>query len=71
MYNLFANVRVASAYIDVVMVKKIVTSFIKPTLEYAAVLWNSHLKEHVENIEKEQKKTTRCVPSLRECVDEE
>ncbi len=43
--------RVAFTYIDEEMVKKIITSFI-PTLEYAAVVWNPHLKKtHRENRE--------------------
>ena len=47
-YNLLANMRVAFAFIDEDMVKKIITSFIRPTLEYAAVVWNPHLKKHVK-----------------------
>ena len=35
-YNLLANMRVAFAYIDEEMVRKIITSFIRPMLEYAA-----------------------------------
>ncbi len=34
------------------MVKKITASFIRPTLEYAAVVWNPHLKKHIEKIVK-------------------
>ena len=51
-YNLLANMRVAFAYIDEEMVKKIITSFIRPTLEYAAVVWNPHLKKHVKRLKK-------------------
>ncbi len=32
--------RVAFAYIDEEMVRKIITSFIRPMLEYAAVVWS-------------------------------
>ncbi len=45
MHNLLANMTVAFTYIDEEMVKKIITSFIRPTLEDAAVVWNSHLKK--------------------------
>ncbi len=45
MHNLLANMRVAFTYIDEEMVKKIITSFIRPALEYAAVVWNPHLKK--------------------------
>ncbi len=43
-YNLLANMRVAFAYIDEEMVKKIIASFIKLMLEYA-VVWSPHLKK--------------------------
>ncbi len=33
-HNLLANMRIAFTYIDEEMVKKIITSFIRPTLEY-------------------------------------
>ncbi len=46
MNNLLANMRVAFTYIDEEMVKKVITSFIRPTLEYAAVVWNPHLKKN-------------------------
>ncbi len=36
---------------DEEMVKKIITLFIRPTLEYAAVVWNPHLKKHRKNRE--------------------
>ena len=45
MHNLLANMRVAFTYIDEDMLKKIITSFIRPTLEYAAVVWNPPLKK--------------------------
>ncbi len=52
MHNLLANMRVAFTYTDEEMVKKIITSFIWPTLGYAAVVWNPHLKKtHRENRE--------------------
>ncbi len=50
-YNLLANMRVTFAYIDEEMVRKIITSFIRPMLEYAAVVWRPHLKKHIKKIE--------------------
>ncbi len=44
MHNLVANMRVAFTYIDEDMIKKIITLFIRLTLEYAAVEWNPHLE---------------------------
>ncbi len=71
MHNLLANARVAFTYIDEEVIKKIITSFIRPTLEYAAVVWNPHLKKHVEKLEKVQRAATRWVPSLRDLSYEE
>ncbi len=51
--------------VDEELVKKINTSFIRPTLEYAAVVWNPHLKKHIEKIEKVQRAATRWVPCVR------
>ncbi len=53
------------------MVKKIITSLIRPTLEYAAVVWNPHLKKHIEKLEKVQRAATRWVPSLKDLSYEE
>ncbi len=50
-HTLLANMRIAFSYTDKEMVKKINTSFIRPTLEYAAVVWNPHLKKYRENRE--------------------
>ncbi len=64
MHNLLADMRVAFTYIDEEMVKKIITACIRPTLEYAAVVWNPHLKKKKEKLEKVQRAATRWVPSL-------
>ena len=61
----------AFAYIDEEMVKKIITSFMRPTLEYAAVVWSPHLKKHVKKIEKIQRAATRWVSRLRDLSYEE
>ena len=63
--------RVAFAYVDEEMVRKIITSFIRPVLEYAAVVWSPHLKKHIMKIEKVQRAATRWVPSLRDLSYEE
>ncbi len=40
-------------------------------LEYAAVVWNPHLKKHVKKLEKVQRAATRWVPNLRSLSYEE
>ncbi len=71
MHNLHAYMRVAFTYINEEMVKKIITSFIRPTLEYAAVVWNPHLRKHIEKLGKVQRAATRWVPSFRDLSYEE
>ncbi len=53
------------------MIKKIITAFIRPTLEYTAVVWSPHLKKHIDKLEKVQRSATRWVPSLRNLSYEE
>lgn len=45
-YALLANMKIAFLYVDKEMKKKIITSFIKSTLEYAAAVWSPQLKKH-------------------------
>ena len=59
MHNLLANMRVAFTYIDEAMIKKIITSFIQHTLEYAAVVWNAHLKKKTHREDRESAKSNQ------------
>lgn len=64
--------RIAFRYIDEEMIRKIITTFIKPTLKYAAAVWNSHLeKKKVEKIEKMQRTVITWVPGLKDFSHEE
>ncbi len=42
--SLLRNIRVAFAYLDIEMMRKIITTMIHPRLEYAVVIW-SHVKK--------------------------
>ena len=64
MYNLLANMKVAFTYVDANMVKKIITTFIRPTLEYASVVWNPHLQKDITKLERIQRAATRWAPEL-------
>ena len=66
MHNLLANMKIAFAYSDADMVRKIITSFIRPTLEYASVAWNPWKVKDMKKIERIQRAATRWVPELRE-----
>ena len=71
MHNLLANMKIAFTYIDASMVRKIITTFIRPTLEYAAVAWNPYHQKDEKKIERIQRAATRWVPELRELSYEE
>ena len=70
-YALLANMKIAFTYIDEEMLRKILTSYIRPKLEYAAVVWSPHLKKDIMKLEKVQRAATRWVPTLRELSYEE
>ena len=63
--------KIAFTYIDASMVRKIITTFIRPTLEYAAVAWNPWKVKDIQKIERIQRAATRWVPELRELSYEE
>ena len=66
MYNLIANMKTAFTYVDADMVRKIITTYIRPRLEYASVIWNPHEAKDIDKLERIQKAATRWVPELRE-----
>ena len=70
-YNLLTNIRVAFNYMDKEMMKKIITSMVRPKLEYAAVVWAPHQKKHISKLERIQRVATKMVPELKELSDEE
>ena len=57
--------------IDADMVRKIITTYIRPTLEYASVVWNPHHVKNENNLERIQRAATRWVPELNELSYEE
>ena len=59
------NMRIAFTYIDADMVRKIITNYIRPRLEYASVVWKPHLQKDIIKVERIQKAATRWVPELR------
>ena len=63
--------KIAFTYIDADMVRKIITTYIRPTLEYASVVWNPHLQKDINKLERIQRAATRWVPELRDISYEE
>ena len=66
MHNLLANMKIAFTYTDASIVRKIITTFIRPALEYAYVAWISYKQKDLMKIERLRKAATRWVPELRE-----
>ena len=48
------------------MMRKIITSMLRPKLEYTEVIRFSHKKKHVTKLERIQRITTKMVPELEE-----
>ncbi len=58
-YNLLRNIKVAFTYLDEQMVKKLITTMIRPRLEYAALVWSPRLKKEIRKLERIQRAETK------------
>ena len=65
------NIRVAFKYMDMGMMKKIMTAMIRPKLEYAAVVWSPHMKKDIRKLERIQRAATKMVPEIKDFSYEE
>ncbi|MCP3680120.1 MAG: reverse transcriptase family protein, partial [Gammaproteobacteria bacterium] len=70
-YKMVVNMRMAFHYLDEEMVKTLIKSFIRPQLEYAAVVWAPHKKKHNMKLERIQRAATKMSSSLAELTYEE
>ena len=70
-YACWANVNLAFNYMDLKMARTLITQYIRPGLEYAAVIWSPHLKKDMAKLEKVQRDITRKVPGLQGLTYEE
>ena len=70
-YNMLQNIRFSFHYMDERMMKKILSTLIRPQLEYAAVIWSPHMRKHVKKIERIQRLATRMIPGFKELPYEE
>ena len=64
-YYLVRNIRLAFHCMDKDMVKKLISTVIRPRLEYAGMVWFPHKKKHVWKLERLQRMATKIVPELR------
>ena len=51
--------------------RKIISTLIRPKLEYAEVIWSPHMKKHVLKLERIQRIATKMVPELEDITYEE
>ena len=70
-YNLLRNIGLAFHYMDKDMMKKLISTIIRPRLEYAGVVWSPYKKKHVKKLERLQRMATKMVPELVEMTYEE
>ena len=63
--------KVAFAYMDEEMVKKILVTMIRPKLEYAATLWAPSTKKNIKKLERIQRAATKLAPTLLDLTYEE
>ena len=54
-YHLLRNIRMAFKYLDEEVINKLITSLIRPKLEYEAVIWSPHKKKHIKKLERLQR----------------
>ena len=70
-YSMLQSIGLAFNYLDDNMMKKILTTLIRPQLEYASVIWSPHMKKHVKKLERVQRLATRMIPEFKEVPYEE
>ena len=58
-YAWWANIRVAFSHFDEEMVKTLITQYLRPSLEYVAVVWNSNKSKDILKLEWVQKAVIR------------
>lgn len=62
--SMFGMIRRSFTYMDRTVFKQLFISIVRPHLEYAAPVWNPHLKKLIVLIENVQRRATKTVPGL-------
>ena len=65
-YRTLTNIRAVFNYMDKTMMKKIITTMMRPSLQYVAVLWSSHILKDIRKIERMQRIPTKMVPEVKD-----
>ena len=70
-HRMLTNIRVVFHYMDKDMMKKIISTMIRPRLEYAAVVWSPHKKKDVTKIKRIKLAASKMVLELKDLTYEE
>ena len=70
-YNLLRSIKAAFKYIDEEMIRKLITTLIRPRLEYAALVWSPNLKKHIRKLERIQRAASKLPSNMRDMPYEE
>ena len=65
-FRMLRNMRMAFYFLDKNMMRKIISTMIRPKLEYAEVIWSPHKKKHVLKLERIQRIAIKMVPELED-----
>ena len=76
-YNIWCHIQDAKKYMDGFslsdedMMRKIVSTMIRPKLEYVELIWSLHKKMHVLKLERIQRMAIKMMPDLEDLTYEE
>ena len=62
--NMLKRIKIAFSYMDMDMMRTLISSLIRPRMEYAAVVWSPHTKKNIRKLERVQRAATKMVPEL-------
>ena len=65
-FMILRNIRMAFHFLDKDIMRKIITSMVRPKIKYAEVIWFPHKKKHVFKLERIQRIDTKMVPELKD-----
>ncbi len=64
-YGMLRNIRMTFHFLDKDMMKKILTTMIRPKLEYAEVIWSPYKKKQIYKLERIQRIAIKMLPELK------
>ena len=63
--NIMGIIRRTYSHLDIITLRSLFTTLVRPHVEYGAPIWQPHLKMDIKAIEKVQKRATKQISSLR------